>query len=149
LEALGIGADRQWDEFFAAWLKKAGDRATTSAAGRDIVWRSRATTSAEYLARIIKDPGTATAELPRYFRAFDFLQGPQKKPTLIGLVTTEPAGDAARQALVVREALRRVSAGDVAKQPGLAAALERLVQRHRGTGTFVELVGQFKLEKYY
>ncbi|HEU0039063.1 MAG TPA: PVC-type heme-binding CxxCH protein, partial [Verrucomicrobiae bacterium] len=40
LEALGIGADKQWDAFFGAWLARTGD-AWNTPAGRDIVWRSR------------------------------------------------------------------------------------------------------------
>ncbi|MGZ8559165.1 MAG: PVC-type heme-binding CxxCH protein, partial [Chitinophagaceae bacterium] len=38
LEALGIGADKQWDKFFAAYLTKTKDP-LQSAASRDIVWR--------------------------------------------------------------------------------------------------------------
>src|SRR5439155_26814922 len=41
LEALGIGADRQWDACFDAWLKAVGGKWNTPA-GRDVVWRSRA-----------------------------------------------------------------------------------------------------------
>jgi putative membrane-bound dehydrogenase-like protein len=149
LESLGIGADGQWDEFFGAWLKKAGDRATTTAAGRNIVWRSRAAKTPEYLARIIQDSATSTAELPRYFRAFDFLQGPEKGAALTSLVISEPSGDVARQTFVLLESLRRLEAADVRKQPRLATALERVVGRKRGTSTFVEIVGQFGLEKYY
>ncbi|MGZ4963139.1 MAG: PVC-type heme-binding CxxCH protein, partial [Limisphaerales bacterium] len=52
LEALGIGADGNEEKFFAAWLKNAGNEWNT-AAGRDIIWRSRAPSSAAYLAKII------------------------------------------------------------------------------------------------
>jgi hypothetical protein len=41
LEALGIAADKQEDQFFDAWLKKVGDNWNTKA-GRDIVWRLHA-----------------------------------------------------------------------------------------------------------
>jgi hypothetical protein len=81
LEALGIGADKQWDAFLAAWLNKAGDDWTTPA-GRDIVWRSRAKETPALLARIIKDKSTPTSEHPRYMRAFDFLTGPEKEAAL-------------------------------------------------------------------
>ena len=79
LEALGVGADKQWDAFLAAWLAKVGDQWNTPA-GRDIVWRSRAKKTPEILAKIIK--GAKEEEQPRYFRAFDFLTGPEKEAAL-------------------------------------------------------------------
>ena len=44
LEALGIGADKQEDRFFTAWLSQVGDQWNTPA-GKDIVWRSRSAKS--------------------------------------------------------------------------------------------------------
>ncbi len=88
LEALGIAADRQWDACLDAWLKKVSDDWST-AAGRDIVWRSRATKTPGLLAKIVTDPKTPAATHPRYLRAFDFLTGPEKdealKAILLGL----------------------------------------------------------------
>ncbi len=81
LEALGIAADRQWDAFFAAWLKKVGDDWST-AAGRDIIWRSRSKYAPEYLAKIIINPETPVESHPRYLRAFDFHGGPEKDKAL-------------------------------------------------------------------
>ena len=86
LEALGIGADKQADKFFDAWLAKVGKNWNTPA-GRDIVWRSRAGNSAELLAQIIMDPATAESERARYLRAFDFINGPDKKAALVDLLT--------------------------------------------------------------
>ena len=79
LEALGIAADKQWDTFFAAWLKKAGDD-WDSPAGRDIVWRSRAAATPMLLATIIKN--SAAEEHPHYYRALDFHSGPEKDKAL-------------------------------------------------------------------
>jgi hypothetical protein len=86
LEALGIGADKQEDKFFDAWLAKAGKDWNTPA-GRDIVWRSRAGKSAELLSQIIMDPATPEAERARYLRAFDFIKGPEKNAALVQLLT--------------------------------------------------------------
>ena len=86
LEALGIGADRQEDKFFDAWLAKAGKNWNTPA-GRDIVWRSRAGKSAELLSQIIMDRATPEAERARYIRAFDFIKGPEKSAALVQLLT--------------------------------------------------------------
>lgn len=92
LEALGIGADGQWDAFLAAYLEAAGD-ATRTPGGRDLIWRSRANQTPALLARILKDPATPEAEKPRYFRAFDFQTGPAKDAALVELLsasTTPP-----------------------------------------------------------
>lgn len=85
LEALGIGADKNWDAFLDAYLKKVDDK-WNSPAGRDIIWRSRAKKTPELLAKIIQDPATNEADQPRYFRAFDFLSGPEKEAALKSLL---------------------------------------------------------------
>jgi len=51
LEALGIGADAQWDDYFKAYLQKVKDPLAT-AGGKDIVWRARTQTAAPYLATL-------------------------------------------------------------------------------------------------
>ena len=86
LEALGIGADRQWDAFLDAWLATTAEPLATPA-GRDIVWRSRARKTPALLVRIIRNPSTSNAERPRYFRAFDFQSGPEKDAALVELLT--------------------------------------------------------------
>lgn len=85
LEALGIAARNKEKTCFEAWVKRAGDKWNTPA-GRDIIWRSRAPQAANYLAKIIADPGTPETERARYFRAFDFLQGPEKNAALVSLL---------------------------------------------------------------
>jgi hypothetical protein len=89
LEALGIGADRNWDTYLDAFLAKAGDKWNTPA-GRDIIWRSRAKKTPELLVKIVKDPSTKKEEQPRYMRAFDFLaKGPEKDKALQSLLSLE------------------------------------------------------------
>jgi hypothetical protein len=81
LEALGISADKQWDRYLAAWLKSVGDK-WNAPAGLDIVWRSRSKATPALLAKIIQDEKTPSETQPRYFRAFDFLEGPEKDAAL-------------------------------------------------------------------
>ena len=88
LEALGIGADNQWDSFLDAWLAKAGPKLDTPAA-RDIVWRSRSKKTPGLLAQIIKQPGLDARERDHYFRSLDFVSGPEKDAALIELLTTK------------------------------------------------------------
>lgn len=86
LEALGIAADQQWDAFLAAWLKAVGDGWNTPA-GRDILWRSRAKQTPEYLVKIVSNDKTTPEEQQRYLRAFDFLSGPEKDAALLQLLS--------------------------------------------------------------
>jgi hypothetical protein len=85
LEALGIAADQQWDAFLDAYLANASEPWKTPA-GRDILWRSRAKKTPELLVKIMKEPGLKEDEQPRYFRAFDFLTGPEKEAALKSLL---------------------------------------------------------------
>jgi hypothetical protein len=86
LEALGIGAEGNEEKFFTAWRKNVANWNTAS--GRDIIWRSRAPSSAEYLAKLIADPTTPEADRARYFRAFDFIPAcPQKQTALVNLLS--------------------------------------------------------------
>ncbi len=85
LEALGIAADGRWDECLKAWLAVAGD-GWNSPAGRDIIWRSRAQATPDYLVKLIQNPKTPVEEHPRYFRAMDFQSGEAKDKALKSLL---------------------------------------------------------------
>lgn len=85
LEALGIGAFQQDDRFLEAWLKKAGDDWNTRA-GRDIIWRSRSSKAPGLVVKIIQDKNTPPQERDRFFRALDFMKGPEKDAALVQLL---------------------------------------------------------------
>jgi HEAT repeat protein len=85
LEALGIGAQGNEDACFQAWLNQVGDQWNTPA-GRDIVWRSRSQAAPALLVQLIKDEKTEESEKPRYFRALDFHEGPEKDAALLQLL---------------------------------------------------------------
>jgi hypothetical protein len=87
LEALGIGADRQWDKFFDAWLAEAGDKWNTPA-GRDIIWRSRSRRSPAMLVKLINDKSLSAKERDRYFRSLDFITGPEKDAAVAELAVS-------------------------------------------------------------
>jgi putative membrane-bound dehydrogenase-like protein len=88
LEAIGIAADKQWDEFFGAWLERVGDEWNTPA-GRDIVWRCRSPKACRYLAELIA-AAESEEEQYRYFRAFDFHDGEPKLEALNTLISIFP-----------------------------------------------------------
>jgi len=81
LEALGIGADKQEDKFFSAWLTQVGDKWNTPA-GREIVWRSRSTKAPPLLAKLITDKNTDAKQREHYLRALDFIKGSEREAAL-------------------------------------------------------------------
>jgi putative membrane-bound dehydrogenase-like protein len=147
IEALGIGADRQWDGYLDTWLEAAGEQ-WNSPAGRDILWRSRSAKTSQYLARIIADPSTPEADLPRFFRAFDFQQTEGKNEVLARLAF-DTSLHGARQELIVTESITRMKALDVVRDKRHTAAVERLLDRNRGTALFVDLVDKFNIRTRY
>jgi hypothetical protein len=88
LEALGVGADKQWDSFFGAWLARSGDKWNTPA-GREIVWRSRSQKTPALLVKIIQDGNLTPAQRDHYFRSLDFITGPEKDAALVELLTSK------------------------------------------------------------
>ena len=88
LEALGAGADQQWDKCFEAWLSTVGDKWNTPA-GRDIVWRSRSSKTPELLVKIISDKNLTAKERDHYFRSLDFITGPEKDAAMAELALGE------------------------------------------------------------
>jgi len=88
LEALGIGADRQWDAYLDAWLAAAGDKCDTPA-GRDIIWRSRSRKTPALLVKIIRDKDLNAQDRDHYFRSLDFISGPEKEAALLELLTAK------------------------------------------------------------
>jgi putative membrane-bound dehydrogenase-like protein len=141
LEALGIGADRQWDRFFATWRERVGEEWKTPQ-GRDIVWRARTEAALPLLAELIHDPGTAQRDLLRYFRAFDFHSGPERQRALLGLLdTAQPQRDE-----ITTLVLSHLDPAELQWTPALRSALERSLASVHGTRQFVELVRKYELQ---
>ncbi len=91
LEALGIGADGQWEKFLEAWIAEAGNNWNT-AAGRDLIWRSRSKKTPALLVKLINDQRATPKDRDRYLRSFDFITGPEKDAALVELLTSAAAG---------------------------------------------------------
>lgn len=148
LESLGIGAGEFADACLDSYLKVVPN-ALASKPGRDIVWRLRAKKTPELLVKIISDPAVPTEELPRYFRAFDFLTGPEKDAAISSLAFSEITKDANRQAFIVTEALNRLPGFDLTKEPAKLAMLNKVLDSSRGTVQFLTLVDRFNLQSRY
>ena len=147
LEALGIGADEQWDKYFSAWLSKVG-REWNTPAGRDIVWRSRATETPALLAKMAAADAAAASDLPRFMRAFDFLSGTGKDEALVQLAFAT-TGDPKNASFVSAEAITRLKGFDVNSQPEYKAALNKILDGSQGSVQFVKLVDKFNVQDRY
>jgi putative membrane-bound dehydrogenase-like protein len=138
LEALGIGAELQWDAFLATWLQSKPD--LSSAASRDIVWRSRGKEALPLLANLATASGTGDQERLRYFRAFDFHQDPSKQDVLVGMLKSD-------NQQVTTLALQHIDSKNLKMTPELKTALQRTLQSTKGTPDFVTLMGRFELRE--
>ncbi len=140
LEALGIGADGQWDKFFAAYLTKYHDN-LQSAAAKDIIWRARTDKAVPYIAKLATDRSIDLKERLRYFRAFDFNTGPAKSVLLLSMIGNVENTDTAVNKLV----LHHLDIKTV-KQSALAQkTLNQILQSIQGTDEYIELVTRYEV----
>lgn len=141
LEALGIGADKQWDKFFSVYLQKVKDP-LQSAASRDIVWRARTEKAVPYITALASDNTTPLEKRLRYFRALDFNTGPAKAKLLLKMLQDNSSTDTALNKLV----LRHLDIKTVTQSPVAQKALQEVLQAIAGTGEYVELVKRYEVK---
>jgi hypothetical protein len=71
LAAIHSSAQLNWDACLDAYLALVGDKWDTPA-GRDIIWTSRATKSADLSLKLLEDEKISAGEKLRYLRAIDY-----------------------------------------------------------------------------
>ncbi len=148
LEALGIAAGDDWDACLAAYLNQNATAATTKA-GRDIIWRSRAAQTPALLVKLISNSDTPMEELPRYFRALDFLTGEGKEKAVTQLAFATNVTDPQRSAIILTEALDRVLGFDINQHPQKRKVIEKVLEQTRGTVQSLSLIERFGLNDKY
>lgn len=141
LEALGIGADNQWDNFFPEFVKEVKDPLQNKAY-EDIVWRARTDKAVPYLAQLASANNMALKDRLRYFRAFDFEAGTVKRKYLLDMLAANTSGDTALNKVV----LRQLDLPAVKGSPVAQKALTNLVQALRGTPEYLELVERYNIK---
>ena len=148
LEALGIGADQDWDACLAAVTAQAGNPSASdvanSAVARDIIWRSRGSSSPAGLALLLASDHVSEADAPRYLRAFDFLSGPAKHDALVQLAFGRFGNDA-KTKFINTEAISRLQAFDVTNNPEHLASMNRVLDGLKGQAQFVTLIDRFNV----
>ena len=142
LEALGIGADNQWNTFFAAFLSKMKDPLQNSS-GSDIVWRARTDLAVPYIAQLAGSESAPLQERLRYFRAFDFNPGPAKSKLLLQMIVSNTKKDTAINKLV----LRHLDVQTVRQSPVATNALKEVIASLRGTPEYVEMVKKYEVRQ--
>jgi putative membrane-bound dehydrogenase-like protein len=138
LEALGIGADDQWDNFFAAYLSKVKDPLQTEAS-RDIVWRSRTDKAIPFLSILASDANVPMKSRLRYFRAFDFIPGSVKTITLIRLLKENNNKDIEMSSNI----LRLLDAKDAVNSPVVASAIKNVLKSYSGKTEYLNLIRKY------
>ena len=147
LEALGIGAMDRWDAALGAYLAITPD-AVSDAAGRDIIWRSRAAASPALLAESMERTQDVS-QAARLIRAFDFLSGEAKQTALLQLAFDNASVPGAVRDFVAAEAVKRLEGVNLQGNPKYAQALDKMLERVRGQQQFVDLVSMFQVENRY
>ena len=128
LEALGIGADGQWDDLIVKMLTMSSEFQQTEAAKRDILWRSRGEKSADVLGQFASDSTTVLKNRLRYFRAFDFIPSKNKSAVLLKIIKE----NATKQPELTTIALRHLDADFVKNNAEAKVALRNLMVNLKG-----------------
>ncbi len=144
LEALGIGADGLWDGRLDAWL------ATTSgakdAAGREMIWRSRAAQSPSLLCLLLDAPDVTTTESLALLRSLDFQEQPRVADAIRGLLKGGLSSVAdEKMRVILPELVMRLGAAD-AGDPVIAKRIAEAVGYVDGTQPFVDIIQRFGLK---
>jgi len=134
LEALGIGADGNWDERFAAYSTLKPENSKGYA---DVVWRARTEKALPALIDMI-----GKTKSPAYFRALDFMPGDQKSEALFGLIQGTFATDATSQL----EAVRHMKPAYISSHPEVKQMLLSLLKQTNGK-QYLELVDYYQLKE--
>lgn len=149
LEALGIGAAGKWDSCLARWLAGSGSN-WNSPSGRDIIWRSRASVTPDYLARILSSPDVTGDSAARYLRAFDFQQDSgSKRRNLRQLAFGRSTDGSPREFFIASEALLRLPTLDLQADASARRSVDALLRRGQSTAQFARLVRQYGLSEHY
>ncbi len=140
LEALGVGADGQWDAFFNAYLLAVKDP-LKDAAGRDIVWRARTDKALPYLEQLAADANLPLKARLRYFRAFDFNNSPAKTAVLLNIIKNNSTKDISLDKL----SLTALNPAAIKANAPAEAALTRVLNATYPTKDYLDLVIQYNM----
>ncbi|MES2893628.1 MAG: PVC-type heme-binding CxxCH protein [Bacteroidota bacterium] len=140
LEALGIGADNQWDAFFGAFLDKVKDPLQTPAS-TGIVWRARTDKALPYLASLASNSEVVLTDRLKYFRAFDFNTGALKARLLLKMIKDNDSNGVDLNKLV----LQALDIKTVQQSAAARKALTQVLTSINGTNEYIELMSRYEI----
>ena len=140
LEALGIGADAQWDKFLTSYVEKVNDPIKADA-GRNIVWRARTNLALPYLSNMAMDDKIQLKSRLKYFRAFDFIEGTEKEETLISMLEKNTSNDIQVNKVI----LNGLNSNTLAKSLIAQKTLIQVLDQTYGSKEYLEMVSKFNL----
>ncbi len=140
LEALGIGADGQWDNLLGSIVATTSNIKLSEEAFKDIVWRSRGEQSAMFLGALASDKKVLLKDRLRYFRAFDFVPSKNKSDVLLKLIKDNETA----QPELTPIALRHLDADFVKNNAQSKAILSKLMNNLTGK-EYLEFADRYAL----
>ena len=140
LEALGIGADLQWDSFLPAWLQLVNND-WNNAAGKNIIWRSRTAIALPMLVKIISDPNADPQRQLKFFRAFDFYKGPEKQKALLSLLAASHPQQDYIDAITILQLDSKTP-----RTAFLEKAIAGGLKNAEGTQTYIDIVRKYGIK---
>src|SRR5690606_3176470 len=149
LEALGIGAEGQWDSFFTTWAEQQNTQALTSAAQKDIVWRARSPQAIPFLASLASNPSESLDQRLRYFRAFDFnANSPEKSKALLDMLDSPMGSEDPEQQIKIKKlVLTHLDPGTIRQSRLAMQSLQEVLKTIEGTMEYVEMVQRLQLKE--
>ena len=137
LEALGIGADGQWDSYLSTYLKGLGSDWIESEAAKDIVWRSRSSRTLDLLGQIIESEPLESRW--RYYRAMDFQTKGDKNSMLLKILSGST--DISEKVAIFRQ----LTIKDLGEYPKLKEEISASMA-NISTEDFLDLVKKYELK---
>lgn len=146
VEALGIGAEGQWESFFPAWLGRVG-KGWDTAAGHDIVWRARGAQVPVYLVEILKQVGDSYGKSARYLRSLEFQPEMERSLALVQLAreTISRATGSEGWAMIGVQLATRFEPSPFESLEAPESVLRAMAAAAEGTPQLAKVIDQFGL----
>ena len=141
LEALGIGADAQWDKYLTSYIQSVNNPMLNDA-GKNIVWRARTPLALPYLSSMALNEKIPLKLRLKYFRAFDFIEGPEKEKTLISMMEKNSTQDVELNKII----LSAINTNTLTNTAIAQKTLIQVLDKTYGTQEYLELVAKFDVQ---
>jgi putative membrane-bound dehydrogenase-like protein len=138
LEALGIGAEGEWDALLDKIIYNDNRIKLPKQARADIVWRSRGEKTALLLGELAGDKSVPIQDRLRYFRAFDFIKSKDKSAILLSIIKQNNAE-------IATIALRHLDADFVKNNAEFKKVLKNLMAQLKGK-EYTEFAEKYQLK---